>query len=166
MSSEVVATVVSFAPGRLRLRVAKPHRTEEMMAQVQGFLTTMDGVTSVDARLSTGSLLVVYDTKALQVDDILRSGQELGLVAPSNGSTGAKTTGAVATTVVDRARIGRSLALLAAATVGGLVAPGLGLSARLGSFSAIAVVLALGKLGRIARMQDENAELTLHRGEG
>jgi copper chaperone CopZ len=137
-----------------------------MMAQVHGFLSAMDGVTSVDARLSTGSLLVVYDTKTLQADDILRTGQDLGLVAPANGSSGAKTTGAAAATAVDRARIGRSLALLAAATVGGLVAPGLGFSARLGSVSAIAAVLVVSKLGRIARMQDENAEQTLHKGEG
>lgn len=53
--------VVSFIPGRVRLKVADLESSAEFAARVQNELTTVSAIHSVEIKPGTGSVLVKYD---------------------------------------------------------------------------------------------------------
>jgi hypothetical protein len=141
--------IVHFSPGRVRLRVARPHRTPDTFGQIEGFLATVPGVTGVEGNIGTGSVLIHYDPRVLDPSSLLEAGRALGLVA---GEVGAGASGESDwRRQLNTTKLARSSAILVVAALGGMVAPALGVSARMGSFSAAAAIILLSRLARQAR---------------
>jgi hypothetical protein len=57
--------VVSYFPGRIRLRVDKLKHDPGFAAAVQEKLQDVPGIKKLEVKESTGSILVVYDKKTL-----------------------------------------------------------------------------------------------------
>jgi len=53
--------IVSFVPGRVRLKVAELEDNAELAARVQYELNSVSGIHSVEIKPATGSVLVKYD---------------------------------------------------------------------------------------------------------
>ena len=149
MTDERLGSIVHAAPGRIRLRVARPHRTPETLARIEGLLGVLPGVKGIETTPGTGSILVHYDPTAVDVQSLLRIGAEMGW-AP-RPSTAGRRAGAWSPTI-DRARLAKGVVLLGVAGLGGLVGPTVGVGARLGSILAgVAFVMAEKQIRRIGR---------------
>jgi hypothetical protein len=73
--------VVSQAPGRIRVRLHREHRSSADLQQIERDLSQQDGVTSVATNARTGSVLVHYDRHALSNDDLMPMLHDAGIVA-------------------------------------------------------------------------------------
>jgi copper chaperone CopZ len=66
--------LVSFTPGRIRLRfkeVKKPSIAE----QVRDKIKNIPGITTIEIKPLTGSILIEYDTKTLPTEQLLKMGR-------------------------------------------------------------------------------------------
>jgi len=63
------AKIVSFIPGRVRLKVEALQGAPEFAARVEKRLAELDAIRSVDVKPDTGSVLVRYDRKAVAVPE-------------------------------------------------------------------------------------------------
>jgi copper chaperone CopZ len=69
--------IVSFCPGRVRLRFAElknPTVSGEVVARIQA----VTGITKAEVNQRTGSLLVEYDTKVLPTEKLLEMSKTAG----------------------------------------------------------------------------------------
>lgn len=149
MTGTRLGSIVHAAPGRIRLRIARPHRTPETFARIEGLLGVLPGVKEIETTPGTGSILVRYDPAAVDVQSLLRMGAEMGWAPPP--SAAGRLAGAWSPTI-DKARLAKGVALLGVAGLGGLVGPTIGVGARLGSILAgVAFVVARRGVGRIGR---------------
>ncbi len=68
--------ISSFYEGRCRIRHSAL-KNEETLANVEGFLCNVDGVTAVTTNPRVGSLLLEYDTEILPTDSLMQMAQPL-----------------------------------------------------------------------------------------
>ncbi len=154
MSSRGLGSVVSVSPGRVRLRVFRPHRTAKVFAEIRSLLAGLPGVTAVEVNATTGSVLVTYDPSSLDVAHLLRLGSELGWLSGDTQTGGATGDGLSLTDWrrhVDLGRAAEGVAVLGVAGLGALAGPAVGLSARVGSLSAAAAFVLLRRWSRRLR---------------
>jgi hypothetical protein len=137
--------IVHSSPGRVRLRLARPFRTPPAFKQVEDGLSALEGVQSLQSNHTSGSILVLYDPVALPPDRLLQLGRDFGLVPAASPALDAEA-GEDWRSQIDTAKVGRSLVVLAAAVLGGVAAPAVGVSARVGSISAALVTAYLSRL--------------------
>jgi hypothetical protein len=149
MTDSRIGNIVHATPGRIRLRIARAHRTPETFQQIEGLFGMLPGIESIDTTPGTGSVLVRYDPATVDIQSLLKMGAEMGWVSPP--SAGARFAGALPVTV-DKAKLAKGVVLLGVAGLGGLAGPVIGVGARLGSILAgIAFVMAERQIGRIRR---------------
>jgi hypothetical protein len=67
--------VVSFIPGRIRLRF-KELKNPAVAEQVHTRIEQMPGITHVEIKTITGSLLIEYDVKVLPTEKLIGKGKE------------------------------------------------------------------------------------------
>jgi len=151
-ASGSLGSIVHASPGRIRLRVSRPYRTTETFAEVRRLLTGLPGVTAVETNPATGSVLIQYDPNTLEVARLLSLGSELGWISGDSGGAGVGSGAIDWRSQVSLSRVARGAALLGVAAIGAMTGPALGLSARVGSLSAAAAFVLLGRLGRRARI--------------
>jgi hypothetical protein len=72
--------IVSQVPGRIRLRVAHPHRQREKMAQIEKTLAAHPQVARVQTNVKTGSLLIHHDSENGGLDNVLAMLKDLGII--------------------------------------------------------------------------------------
>ncbi|MEB3337967.1 MAG: hypothetical protein VKJ46_10920 [Leptolyngbyaceae bacterium] len=72
--------VVSSTPGRARLRVAQPQRTAPAMSRLAKALKARPTVQEVRTNLQTGSLLVHYDAQRGNLQDLVATLENCGVV--------------------------------------------------------------------------------------
>jgi hypothetical protein len=149
MTDSRLGSIVHATPGRIRLRIARAHRTPETFQQIEGLFGMLPGIETIEATPGTGSVLVRYDPATIDIQSLLKMGAEMGWVPPP--SAGGRLGGASPVTV-DKAKLAKGVVLLGVAGLGGLAGPAVGVGARLGSMLAgIAFVVAEKQIGRIRR---------------
>lgn len=74
------ATVESFVPGRIRVRVPKEQRRELVFTDVKTLLEKVDGIRCVSINQRTGSVLVEYDPDVLDLDELISLGRAANIV--------------------------------------------------------------------------------------
>jgi len=149
MAATKLGQVVHSSPGRVRVRVARPYRSAAALARIERALAEVPGVTEVETSHVTGSVLVRYDPALLSAERLMAMGHTLGLVGDATADAGGDGAASWASQV-DKAKVARSIAILAAAVFGGVAAPAVGLSARVGSIGA---ALAAAYFSRPARQE-------------
>lgn len=100
-SSPIATKVVSATPGRLRLRIAHPHRQSETMEYIANTLDAQHHVDEVRTNVNHGSIVIKYGGKSGDLSDVLATLEDIGIIFAeiSEGGTEASTT--VSTAVVD-----------------------------------------------------------------
>jgi hypothetical protein len=58
--------VVSYFPGRVRLRIEKLKHNPAFAEQIQNSLAGLDGIKKLEVKQETGSVLVAYDKKRIK----------------------------------------------------------------------------------------------------
>jgi hypothetical protein len=72
--------VVSSVRGRIRLRVAHPHRQRKKMEYIAETLTAHPQVDRVQTNVTTGSLLIHHDPEDGGLDNVLTVLEDLGII--------------------------------------------------------------------------------------
>lgn len=87
MSEERSVTVVSAVPGRLRVRADRSLRSPDSMHALEELLCGLKGVREVQVNPTTGSFLVFYDPKSLNIAELYLAAQaaNLNIVVPGMG---------------------------------------------------------------------------------
>ncbi len=85
-NQEAHGQVISDTPGRLRIRLRRPHRRSGLMQQAQTRLEERPGVQQVETNTTTGSMMVRYDPGTASVDDLLAILKDAGIVALQTAS--------------------------------------------------------------------------------
>jgi copper chaperone CopZ len=67
--------VVSFIPGRIRLRF-KELKNPATACQVSARVKQIPGITNVEIKTITGSILIEYDAKILPTEKLIEKGKE------------------------------------------------------------------------------------------
>lgn len=75
------AVVESKVPGRVRFRLPKGRRREDVMTEVTSVFSGADGVIDVTGNSTTGSVLVRYDPRVVRGDDLVKLGREANIVS-------------------------------------------------------------------------------------
>lgn len=65
--------------GRLRLKLPQIRKEPQRAREIQSATGRINGVTSVEANIVTGSLLIRYDKDKVDVETIMSSMREMGL---------------------------------------------------------------------------------------
>ena len=73
--------IVSHAPGRVRVRLHREHRSAPALAQIERSLAAQPGVAAVSTNPRTGSVLMSFDHVAISKDDVLGMLFDAGVVA-------------------------------------------------------------------------------------
>ncbi|MCL4490947.1 MAG: cation transporter [Nitrospirae bacterium] len=112
-------------PGRLRMKSPAIKKNEQVAGDLKKILSTMNGIATVDINLTTGSLLVNYNPKAVDHRDIVGILQRKGYFDTEKAATndqyihsavskaGHMVSKAVFGAVVEKAFEGSALSLLA-----------------------------------------------------
>jgi hypothetical protein len=72
--------VVSRVNGRIRFRVARPHRQQQKMDRIAETLAAHPQVKQVQTNVATGSLLIHYDRENGGWENVLTVLQDLGII--------------------------------------------------------------------------------------
>jgi copper chaperone CopZ len=72
---------IHHVAGRVRLKMPQMRKDPRRAQEIQSAACRISGVTSVDANIVTGSLLVRYDKHQVDVATIMRSMAEMGLLS-------------------------------------------------------------------------------------
>ncbi|MDR3171806.1 MAG: ATPase P [Treponema sp.] len=67
--------IASFTPGRIRLRF-KELKNPSIVEQVRDKIKNIPGITTIEIKPLTGSILIEYDTKTLPTEKLLEMGRE------------------------------------------------------------------------------------------
>jgi len=70
-------------PGRLRVKSPAVRRNQDAADEIRKSLSTLQGIATVDINLTTGSILVNYNSKTIQHGDIVSLLQRKGYFDPS-----------------------------------------------------------------------------------
>lgn len=89
MSADRTATIVSAAPGRVRVRLDRSMRSPEAMRGLAEMVCGLDGVREVRANPITGSLLVLYDPETVSTEQLYLAAKAVNLtiVVPESNSS-------------------------------------------------------------------------------
>lgn len=74
-------------PGRLRLKSPIVRRNNEAASEIKKALSSISGIATVDINLLTGSILINYNTKAVNYKDIVAILQRKGYFDSSRALT-------------------------------------------------------------------------------
>lgn len=74
-------------PGRLRLKTPAVKKNKDAADEIKKILSTMNGIATVDINLTTGSILINYNPKAIQNKDIISALQRKGYFDSSKAIT-------------------------------------------------------------------------------
>ena len=74
---------IHSTPGRLRIKTSIVKRNTEMAKHVEKFMSQLRGVKSVYANPTTGSVLILYNTKTTNSDIVLDTFEAYGLINKS-----------------------------------------------------------------------------------
>jgi hypothetical protein len=77
---EAHGQVISDTPGRLRIRMQRPHRHTEVIHQTKSNLEGMSGVRLVEMNPASGSVMVSYNPTEISTDDILSMLRDAGVI--------------------------------------------------------------------------------------
>jgi hypothetical protein len=72
---------IHHVAGRLRLKLPQMRKDPQRAHEIQSAACRISGVISVDANIITGSLLVRYDKHQVNVETIMTSMAEMGLLS-------------------------------------------------------------------------------------
>jgi copper chaperone CopZ len=95
---------IHHVAGRLRLKLPQMWRDPRRAQEIQSATCRIEGVTSVEANVVTGSLLIRYDAHKVDAETIMSAMAEMGLLsAPTRarGSQNRSTPSPLADKVVD-----------------------------------------------------------------
>lgn len=100
-SLPISTKVVSATPGRLRLRIAHPHRQPETMEYIANTLDAQTHIDEVRTNVNHGSIVIKYGGKDGDLSNVLASLKDLGIIFAemTQGGTEAATT--VSSAVID-----------------------------------------------------------------
>lgn len=73
-------TVESFVPGRLRVRVPKELRNESSVYDLVSLVEGVSGLHRIDANAKTGGILIQYDPKLLDINQLMAMGTAAGVI--------------------------------------------------------------------------------------
>lgn len=99
-------------PGRLRLKSPLVRRNNEAASEIKKALSSISGIATVDINLITGSILINYNTKAVNYKDIVALLQRKGYFDASRALTNdqyIKTSASKAGKVIGKALFGTFL---------------------------------------------------------
>lgn len=65
------ATVESTVPGRIRVRLPRHERREDVLDEIKAILQDVDGIRRIQANLNTGSVLIEHDPEVVGSEDLL-----------------------------------------------------------------------------------------------
>lgn len=68
--------VVSFFPGHVRLRIENIRKNHDYAKKVEELLIRIRGITSVESNPLTGSILIKYDPRTIDVESLVSEGIE------------------------------------------------------------------------------------------
>jgi hypothetical protein len=74
------AVVASATAGRVRIRVHRAHRADELISSVHAHLEKQAGVHAVDSNVATGSVVVKYNPEHHSLDDVLSMFNDVGVI--------------------------------------------------------------------------------------
>jgi len=74
-------------PGRLRVKTPVVKRNKDVADEIRKTLSTINGIATVDINLTTGSILINYNPKAIQDGDIVSALQRKGYFDTSKALT-------------------------------------------------------------------------------
>lgn len=74
-------------PGRLRIKTPVVKRNQEVADEIRKILSTISGIATVDINLTTGSILINYNPKAVEDKDIVNTLQRKGYFDTSKALT-------------------------------------------------------------------------------
>ena len=77
--------IASAIPGRLRIKLHRSHRSQDLMNGIKQNLSPRDGVHDVKLNRSTGSITVKYDHERHNTESILALFKDLDVVVQSLG---------------------------------------------------------------------------------
>jgi hypothetical protein len=72
--------VVSSTPGRLRLRVAQPHRQSGEMQRIANALQANPNINQVRTNIQNGSIVINHDGEGGSLDDVYATLRDLGII--------------------------------------------------------------------------------------
>ncbi len=111
-------------PGRLRIKTPLVKRNRAVADEIRKTLSTVSGIATVDINLTTGSILINYNPKAVKDRDIVNTLQRRGYFDTSRALTndqyirkaasqaGSLVGKAIFGTIVDKALEGSALSLI------------------------------------------------------
>jgi copper chaperone CopZ len=114
-----MSNYIHHISGRLRLTLPQIKRQPARAREVQAAIRRINGIMSVEPNLTTGSLLIRYDTAIVAVGAILQSMKEMGLLTAREGTT--VQAPAIASQVADKvvdALVGKLIERSAVAIIG------------------------------------------------
>nr|WP_156818288.1 hypothetical protein [Mastigocladopsis repens] len=72
--------VVSSTPGRLRLRVAQPHRQTEDMQRIANALQAHGNINQVRTNIQHGSIVIQHDNQDGSLENVVATLRDLGII--------------------------------------------------------------------------------------
>ncbi|KAB8330503.1 hypothetical protein SD80_027925 [Scytonema tolypothrichoides VB-61278] len=72
--------VVSSTPGRLRLRVAQPHRQSGEMQRIANALQANPNINQVRTNIQNGSIIIHHDAENGSLDNVYATLRDLGII--------------------------------------------------------------------------------------
>jgi len=78
---------VHNVPGRLRVKTPAVKRNKDVADEIRKTLSTINGIATVDINLTTGSILIYYNPKAVHNKDIISMLQRKGYFDASKAMT-------------------------------------------------------------------------------
>ncbi len=93
MSEDRTATIVSAAPGRVRVRLGPAMRSPDAMRGLAEMVSGLEGVREARVNPTTGSLLVLYDPETVSMEGLYLAARaaNLTIVVPESNSPAAIT---------------------------------------------------------------------------
>lgn len=74
------ASIESYVPGRIRVRIPRDQRGSETAKDVASMLRDIAGIRGVDVNAVTGSVLVEYDPESIDVDQLIAMGKAANII--------------------------------------------------------------------------------------
>lgn len=97
----IATKVISSTPGRLRLRVAHPHRQPATMQSLADNLKASPNINQVRINLQHGSITIHHDTEDSNVENLCATLRDLGIIFSDMLEGKSEAASQVATAVVD-----------------------------------------------------------------
>jgi copper chaperone CopZ len=87
------AAVESYLPGRIRVRLSREQRRENVLEDIELLLGNVEGIRDVTINAKTGSVLVEYDPDALDLNQLIALGQAANIITDVSDLTASQMEG-------------------------------------------------------------------------